>query len=765
MNLKKLSILTIFVLLICPWSALAEEESNLVTEVEIKGNKTVSTATINSQIRTQIGRPLSSNLLSEDLKRLYGLGYFSDVKIEQDKTSLGLKVVFTVTEKAVLNKIVIRGENEIRKNDIKKRISSSLGDYIDEQKIRSDVNSIQALYEEKGFYDATVTYRLDADPIANQSSLTVEIDEGNKVKIIKIDFEGVTAVEQKDILRKMQTHKAGWFRSGLLKDEDLDADLQRIRMLYDEKGYSDTKVTYRLEKMDTKPGEMRLTIEVNEGQQYVVGDVDIKGNSVFSSEEIIEKIQMQPLQPFSRRGLRRSVTNIQDLYFEKGYMSAKVLFDSVYNEKTQNVDTMYTITENNVTLVNRVRIEGNSKTKDIVIRRELRTYPGEPFNGAELRRSKERLFNLGYFEEVRFDVEDTSTANLKDLVVRVKETKTGEFSFGGGFSSIDKVLGFAQIRQRNFDIEKFPTFTGGGQDGLLRFELSEIRTNGELSWTDPWFMGNPFTLGFDLYRREVNRTRSSGIFFDEKRIGGAVRFGKEIAEYDNLSLTYRFETIEIEDVPSDSSADVRAEEGENDISSFTVGYSHDTRNNRFVPSSGLLLSGSAQLAGGPLAGDKDFWKIRGLAATYFKIFETQVLELKVRGGVADGFEDTDRVPIYERFFVGGANSVRGYRERRIGPRDAGTDDPIGGEIFWVANAEYTFPIYPNILKGAFFYDVGAAYLEDGLVGDGDIASGAGFGMRIKTPIGPVKLDMGYPLDDLSGEDKELRFHFNISQGF
>lgn len=765
---KFILFLAVFASILAPVSSFSEDaadSSQVVTDVEVKGNDTVSTGTILAQIRTQPGRPISSNLLSEDLKRLYGLGFFKDVKIEQDRTASGLKVIFIVTEKAVLKSVEIVGSHDLKLNDIKKKITTAVGSYVDEQAIRADVDAVRQLYVEKGFYDAKISYRLDIEPSTNQASLVITIDEGTKVKIQRIVFENSKSVKESELRKKIETKSAGWFNSGLLKEEVLDLDVQRIRGAYDEAGFSDAKVTYRLEPVANKPGETVLYFTIDEGKLYLVGDVSVTGNTAFTSEEIIKKLEMKPGKPFSRRGLRQSVTNIQDLYFEKGYMNAKILFDSVYNDKTGAVDTVYNVTENQVTSVNRVRIEGNTKTKDIVIRRELRTYPGEPFNGAELKKSKERLFNLGYFEEVQFDVEDTSDPNLKDLVVTVKEAKTGEFSFGGGFSSIDRLLGFVQVRQRNFDWTKWPGFTGGGQDLRLRVEVSEVRNNGEISWTDPWFLGNPFSFGFDIYHRESDRSRSSGFFFDESRTGFALRLGKDLTDYDRIGLTYRFDNVEIEGIPAEASPDLRAEEGENNISSLTFGYTRDTRNNKFVPSDGYLLQGAAEAAGGPFGGDKDFWKLTGLGASYFKHFDILVLELKVRGGIADAYDNTEQVPIFERFFVGGANTVRGYRERRIGPRDPGTRDPIGGDAYWVGNAEYTFPIFPNVIKGAVFYDVGAAYLDTTDIGDGDIAQGAGVGVRIKTPIGPVKLDLGYPLDEIEGEDKKIRFHFNISQGF
>jgi outer membrane protein insertion porin family len=287
----------------------------------------------------------------------------------------------------------------------------------------------------------------------------------------------------------------------------------------------------------------------------------------------------------------------------------------------------------------------------------------------------------------------------------------------------------------------------------------------ELSFTEPWVFGHPWSFGFDVYHRQIDDDSSSGYFYQQRKTGFDLRLGKEFTEYDKGLLVYRLEEVEISDIDEDASADFRAEEGENMTSSLALTLTHDQRDNVFNPTKGFVLSGTGEYAGGFLGADRDFWKLTGLASTYHKNFEVCVLELKGRAGIADAHGDAEKVPIYERYFLGGANSVRGYRERRIGPRDPGNLDPIGGEAYWVGNIEETFPIVPDLIKGAVFFDIGAVdpKIED--FGDSDVFSGVGFGVRIKTPIGPVKVDAGYPLDDIPGEDKELRFYFNISQGF
>lgn len=747
--------------------AMAEDGARLVKAVDVKGNRTVSSLTILAKVKTQVGQPVDSSVLNEDLKRLYGMGFFSDVRIEQEDYEDGLRVIFNVTEKPVLSEIRIEGERKIKKDQIKKEMQSVIGDFVDQKRVRDDVQAVRKLYEKKGFSGALISSQLDIDPATNQAVLRVIVDEGAKVRIKDIQVTGNDSLRTKDILKKMKTKKSawwGWFRSGFVKEEELDEDVERVKAFYDENGFSDVEVSTELQPLN-EAGDVFLKVIIQEGRKYLVGDVGFEGNTVAKNDELLKAVKMVTGRPFSRRGLRMDVGAIQDLYFDRGYLSAQIRSESLYNEATEKVDVRYQVRENNLTYVERVRIHGNVKTKDVVIRRELRAYPGESFSGAKLKRSKERLFNLGFFEDVRFDTEEGSAPDTRDLVVSVKEAKTGEFSFGGGYSSIDSVLGFAQIRQKNFDWQNWKTFTGAGQDMALRIELGSVRQNYELSFTEPWVFGHPYSFGFDVYRREINRSGNSGYFFDQKKTGFDLRLGKEFNEFDRGLLMYKFEEVEISDIPTDASQALRDELGKNSTSSLAYTLTHDERDNIFAPTKGLLLQGTVELAGGPLGADRDFWKLHGLAARYFKHWDENVLETKIRAGVVDEYSDSPRVPIYERYFVGGANTIRGYRERRVGPRDPGNGEPVGGEAFWVANLEETFPVYPDLIKGALFFDIGNAQEDIGDFGGSGTFKGVGVGVRIKTPIGPVKLDMGYPLDDVEGESKKLRFYFNISQGF
>ncbi|MBI3252553.1 MAG: outer membrane protein assembly factor BamA [Candidatus Omnitrophica bacterium] len=745
----------------------AEDAAKVVKAVDVRGNKTVSSLTVLAKVKTQIGQPLSSTVLNEDLKRLYGLGFFTDVRIEQEDFEGGVKVVFLVVEKPVLSKIAIEGNHKLNKEQIKKEMQSVIGDFVDQKRVHDDLEAVRALYEKKGFSGARVDSALEVNPDTNQAVLKVLVDEGVNVRIRDIRVEGNHAIDSGQIRKVMKTKMLSWwgfFHSGYLKEDDLLEDVERVKALYDEAGYSDVEVTTETEPVKGS-GDIILKVIVKEGKKYIVGGIELKGNAILSSADILKAVKMTSQKPFSRRGLRIDVGNIQDLYFEKGYLSSQIRSESVYNETTDRVDLTYTIVENELTYVGKVKIQGNTKTKDIVIRRELRAYPGESFSGAKLKRSKERLYNLGFFDDVRFDTEPGPLPNARDLLVSVKEAKTGEFSFGGGYSSVDAVVGFAQIRQKNFDWQNWKTFTGAGQDFGLRFELGSVRQNAELSFTEPWAFGHPYSLGFDLYRKEFNRSGTAGYFFDQQKTGGDIRLGKEFSEYDKGLAVYKLEQVKISDIPTSASQALKDEEGKNTTSSLALTLSHDQRDNVYNPTTGYLLSGTAELAGGPLAGDKDFYRLSGIGSTYFENFWDMVLELKLRGGIVDEISGSPRVPIYERFYAGGANTIRGYRERRVGPRDTGNLEPTGGEGYWIANVEESFPIYPDLIKGAVFFDTGNVFDQVQNFGSGGVVSGIGMGVLIKTPIGPVRLDAGYPLDDVENDKKKLRFYFNISQGF
>jgi outer membrane protein insertion porin family len=751
--------------------AIAEGEpgQKLIKYVDVKNNKTVSGATILSKLKTKKGDMFSQKVVDEDIKRLYLLGFFSDVSVSVEDVQDEVGVIFTVTEKAPLTKVIFIGNKVFDSRRLESVVESKLNEFADERKLKKDADSIKDLYEKKGYPWVGVVYKIEVDENNTFSKAIFTIDEGAKAVVKKLDIIGNTAFSDKRMLKIIKSKTAGFFRSGVYKKEVLEDDIERIKNFYKQAGYLDVKPAYELifrEKARRK--WIELVVRIEEGRKYVTGNIKVAGNVVFSEEELKALLKMKPGDTFTEEGLHGDVGGIQEHYFDKGYIMARVRPDTLLNVETDRVDITYTLAEGEVAYVNKINIRGNTKTKDVVIRRELRIKPGERYDGAKLKRSKERLYNLGYFEDITFDTEETAEPDKRDMVVDVKETKTGEFSFGGGFSSIDKLIGFVEVEQKNFDMLNFPTFTGDGQNLKLRGEFGSTRKNYLLSWTEPWIFNQPLSFGFDLYASERNKSGSTGYAYDEKRSGGDIRFGKEFNEVLRGDFTYKIETVDISDLDSNVSQALKYEEGKNTISSAMFQLTKDTTDNRFNPVKGAILVGSIEVAGGPFGGDKDFAKFFNSMSHYSEIGPF-LLELKLRDGVVSTYGGNNgAVPVYERFFAGGTYTIRGFKERDIGPKDQ-SGDAIGGGTLAVANAELTFSIIEN-LKGAFFVDAGNVWhvpdsKPKGGTSAGGIKVGVGTGVRIKTPIGPVKLDYGFPVNPSNDQGDTGRIHFSMSRGF
>jgi outer membrane protein insertion porin family len=768
--MNKRSLFFIFFILTLSLPLFAQEHSKSVTAIEIKGNKSISVNKIMSQLKTQIGSAYQENIASDDLKRLYLTGYFSDVKIDTQDYKDGIKVIFTVSERPIIEKIAFTGSKQrvFKSDQLKESLRSKESQYLDYPKLAEDVKTLKNLYEKKGYGKVTIDYKTDIDKQTNKAKVEFNIDEGIRQRIRVIYVEGNTSFSDQRIRRLIKTKSAWFFNPGVLKEEVLKEDIERIKTFYHKEGFIDADVDYEY-KTDPKARFIYLTLKITEGKKYLVGSLTIRGNKDITEEDILAKIkECAPGKIFSREALKQDILSVQGLYFDRGYISAYVQDITSLNTYTGRIDIVLNITESEIAYVDKIKIRGNVKTKDVVIRRELRIRPGDRFDGGKLRRGKERLQNLGFFEEVSYDTEDTAVPNKKDLVVDVKETKTGMFSFGGGYSTVDHFVGFAEIEQKNFDWKNWPYFTGGGQDLKLRASTGSFTQGFDLSFTEPWIMGYPLSFGFDLYNSSHKRDSDVGYGYDEEVTGGDLRLGKEISEYLRADLTYRYDNIDISDISENASGDLKDEAGKNTISSTELGLTYDSRDNVFNPTKGNVLGGSIQVAGGPFGGDKDFWKFFGRVSHYFPLFTGSVFEMRVRVGIADTYSESksNKIPIYDRFFAGGAYSIRGYRERKIGPIDPVSGDPLGGNSLFIGNLEYTYPLM-SFFKLAAFYDVGNVWSKTNDFGSGGLKSGAGVGFRLKTPIGPVMLDYGIPLNKAPGEDRKGggRFHFSMSHGF
>ena len=742
-------------------------EVKVVKAIDIQGNKSIGIAQVLAKIKTRVGEDYQENVVSDDIKRLYNTGHFSDVQIDHEDVDGGYKVTVKLKEKPIVDELTFSKIRYYNKHFLETKINTKKNKFLDNKTLKDDVNTIEDLYKKKGLSQAKVDVETFIDETTNKASLHFIIREGYRTKIKRIYVFGNTAYSDKKIIKTIKSRWAWLFNQGYLKEDVLDEDMTRIQTFYEQNGYIDAKASYKVEPL--YQGLVTVNITIEEGKRYFVGEVAVSGNSIFSEDDVKSNLKnIKTGNIFTHEKLEEDLGNVRNAYFDRGYISATAEESTAFNNETGKVDIKLSIKEGNLAYINKIKIQGNTHTRDIVIRRELRMYPGDQFDGKKLRKSNERLRDLGYFEDVGYDIEDTDQTDQKDLVVQVKEAKTGTFSFGGGYSTIDKLVGFVEVEQKNFDFADWPSFTGGGQDLKIRGQLGSTQQEAILSFTEPWVFDYPVSAGFDAFLTNTKKDSSNGYAYDEKRIGGDLRLGKSFNDNLSISSYYKLEQIKIGNMDSNVAADLAKEEGQNVISSTGLSLTHDYRDSTLNPTKGWLWVNSVDLAGGALGGDKDFYRLQ-TSGSYYVPFQfnetTTVLKIGGRTGLVKAFGSTDGVPIFERYFAGGEQSIRGYDERKVGPIDSISGNAIGGEATVVGSIEYTVPII-DIMKAAVFFDAGNVWAKAKDYGSGGIKSGVGPGLRVKTPIGPINLDYGFPLNKQSdGSSKSGKFYFSVSRGF
>lgn len=734
-----------------------------IIDVEVRGNRIVSTSTILSKIKSQKGAALAQETINQDLKRLYATGFFQDIQIDVEQQDQGFKLIVVVDEKPIVRQIQIEGFTAIKEDKLRKEFKLIEGQILDEKAVKEGVEAIRKLYADKGYRFVDVQTEINVNPQNKEATVVVRIAEGEKYKITDIRFEGVQAFKTRQIKRLMKTRKKQWYTlsSGVFKESVFQKDLENIQLFYQQEGYLDIKVDARFD-YDKDKKQILITLVMEEGQHYVTGDVKISGNQLFPESEIWGVLDMLPGQTYSQFYLYKDIEAIKKFYADEGYIEARIIPDIKLNRDTGKVDVSYEIQEGDLFFVQMVMVRGNTKTKDIVIRRELRIRPGERFDGEKIEKSKQRLENLGYFEEITYDTEPVQgEPNRKNIIFRVKEKRTGELSFGGGVSSVDQFLGFAEVSQRNFDLWNFPRFTGGGQSLSIRARVGTISQDYSVSFVEPYLFNKPISMGIDVYN---TRLADRNVDFATNRLGAGVTFSRLFRDVFRLGTGYTLERVKLHDIAQDAPQVVVDSVGPNWLSRLKLFTSFDTRNNVFNPTKGTLVSLNGELIGGPLGGDQSYYILQGGFTQYFNFFQKHVIEFRLRLGASQAFGKSSDVPVFDRFFAGGLGTVRGYNYRRVGPLENGNS--VGGQTLGIVNLEYTFPVPKlDFVRGALFIDAGQAALDPYSLDFNKFAVSIGPGVKIKTPLGPVALYYGFPIANKDTEDRNGKFEFSLGTGF
>ncbi|MBI4655058.1 MAG: outer membrane protein assembly factor BamA [Nitrospirae bacterium] len=722
-------------------------DTPLVTSIEIKGNKKIEEETILEKIRSNVKEPFVYEILQKDIKALYGTGYFDDVRVDVELFEGGIKLIFILKEKPTITSVDFQGNKKIDTDELKEKLMLTPGAIANPSLITDNAEKLISFYHSEGYWHVNVIPVL-REVSESAAAITFQIEEGPKVVIKEIAVEGNKAIATKEIKKAIKTKERWLFSfitgSGIYKREEMKADIERIRELYHSRGYIYVVVSEPEVTLSPDKTKLYIKTSISEGEQYRVGEVKITGNTIFSSSELYKQIETTKGKVFSRAELGNSIDKIIDLYMERGYARADInpIIDTDTEKKLANITL--SITEGDMFRIGRIEITGNTKTRDKVIRREMRLDEGDIFNKKLLKRSYQRIANLNYFESVDLTPEPHIDEKLIDVNVRVKEKLTGMLSIGGGYSSVDKFMVMGEIQQANL--------FGKGLYLKFRADFSSRRKNYTLTLRDPWFMDKPISASFSIYN-EVFQYPD----YDKDSSGASIGFGKEITEYVGANVIYNFEQVEISNVSATASSLIKEQVGKKTTSSISPSIWKDTRDNYLDPTTGSRHAIYTTFAG--LGGDNYFVKGVVDSSWYLPAIWNTTFGLRGRFGYATGFAGKE-IPLYERFYVGGINTVRGLGFGEGGPRNA-EDEKIGGNKELIFNAEYIFPIEKDIkLKGVLFLDAGRAFDNTENLSIAELRRTAGFGFRWMSPIGPIRLEWGFNLSPKYNEaGTKLEFTF------
>ncbi len=791
---SRTSFLFLLILLSCLALSQQARAQALLSKILITnvGPATVSESLIRANIHVKEGQTYNPRAVDEDIVSLYATGYFQNIRVKEDRAATGVTLIFFVEGKLKLTDIAFVGNKKFRNARLQKKITSKIGEPLDERKLFADAEEIKKLYQKSGYSQTKVEYKPNLDERTGRATVTFEITESPKVRIVDVYFEGAHAFPQRKLRRVIKTHRHwmfSWLTSGgVLKQEQLEEDKEKLADFYHEAGYIDFELKEVRFVYETAR-KLVLHFIVSEGTRYRVGAIDFTGVSLFPTNDISKRLRMTVGSIFTPKGLTKDLETVQDFYGAKGYIDTVIRARKNPNTQMGTMDLVYEIEEGGKSFIEKIEIKGNTKTKDRVIRRELSVSPGEVFNMVKVKLSKQRLEGTQLFEAVDTQAEPTDVPNRKNLLVAVKETTTGHLSFGAGFSSVDSILGFVEVTQGNFDLFNPPWFMGAGQKLRLKVQIGARREDFEASFIEPWFLGKKLQLSVDFFHRDL-RFLSVNDLYEERLTGATMGLTRALgSDFLIGSVSYTIESVGILNVPTNAPRELLLEQGTRLVSKVGLSLAYDTRNSTLLPDKGQFTQIRTEVAGGPLGGDSDFYKVELRSSRYLKGFaKGHVLELGAGIGVVDKYGSSQRVPLFDRWYLGGIDSLRGYRYREVGPKDEQTfikeplsnppqrgehqrlipsrNEPIGGSTYWVGTAEYSVPII-DYVRFAAFYDIGMVYVDpysfrvqnklNHLYNDN-----YGFGLRLNIPhLGPLRLDYGIPITSDVANRSSGRFQFSV----
>jgi len=713
----------------------------LISKILVEGNRAIEEGAIRSQIKMKEGEVFSSRALREDLKSIYQMGYFQDVLAERRDWGREKAIVFIVEEKPVIKEIKFSGNKALKTSDLQEVMTLKPRTILDLNAVKENTHKILQKYRDEAYFTAEVQYELET-PKKGEVIVHFKIQEHKKIRIKTIAFSGNLHFSDAQLKKLLpETKEKGFFswatKSGTYKEEMLERDLDAILAFYLQKGFLQVKVGKPQVTYDQEA--IRVNIPIEEGRQFKVGKLDIRGDLIAPKEKLFKLVKIYVGEILNRDKVRESVSNLTDQYADKGYAFVEVTPQTIIHKENDLVDLIFEIQRGSQVYFERISILGNTKTRDKVIRRELKAVEGELYSLGALKKSRENLHRLGYFKEINLSTKKGSAEDKLDLNVQVEEAPTGALSVGAGYSSIDKFVGMVQISQSNL--------FGRGQKLILAGQFGAVSQYYNLSFTEPWLFDTRVSAGGDLYR-----TRREFDDYTVQKSGGGVRFGFPLFEEVRGYTAYKYEQVEISDVKEFASIIIQDEGGTSTTSSISGALRRDSRDHFFDPTRGSDNSLSIEYAGGLLGGSNYFTKYSANSVWFNTPIWKITFMARGRIGYIHGNEGRP-IPLFERYRLGGIYSVRGFKAFSIGPK-APNGEVIGGDKELLFNFEAIFPLIPAVkIKGLVFFDAGNAFDVGEPYRLDDLRTSVGVGFRWISPIGPLRLEWGYNLSPKEGESR------------
>jgi outer membrane protein insertion porin family len=724
--------------------------------VEYVGPETISRERVLANLKTKVGDIYSERLAEEDVKTLFATGDVANVRIFAQPQDDGVKVTVLLQGRSVVSEVLIEGATVISPDRLRKELTFKVGDRLSEEQVEKSRQAMVEMYQDRNYGDVAITSRIQADERSGDSRVIYTVSEGTKQVVKRINFNGNDSVLAKDLRKAMKTKTANLLsilnKSGRLVPDQLQEDRVAIRGVYQNRGFADVQVT-DVQVVPLGGNGVELVYTVVEGPQFSVGALNLDGVNITSPDELKAKLKMSDGSLYTPDGMTADMKTLRDFYGTQGYIEANII-PEISPVGPGQVNVTYRVDEGTQSYINLVNIQGNTRTKDHVIRRELAVTPGDVYDTVLVDVSKQRLDNLNYFSQVQTVPSDTLIPGRKDLNVIVEEKKTGSFNFGAGFSTIDSLVGFAEMQQTNFDLFGWPNFVGGGQRLRIRGQYGIERADATISFTEPWFLGQQLSLGTELFYREASFLSP---LYNQSNYGGAIELRKPFGQFLAAKVEYKLEGIDIFDIANDAPEQISSQEGLYTRSAVSGGLTWDTRDNLFLTRRGTYVNLSGFVAGGGLGGDVQDYGI-SLEGTQHVLLPWDIIFL-FRGQLAtvSNWGDANDVPIFDRLWLGGANNLRGFNFREVGPNVDG--DYYGGNSLGYMTFELTFPVISRV-RGALFTDFGFVNETSWNFDSAGYNADYGIGVRLDLPIGPIRIDYGIPFvsDQYNGGSGKIQFN-------